>query len=254
MAWPAMLRSATRHYRQSSLLARRAAAEARRVAKRGPRAVAVVVAAHQAAQARVSEAAVSAMLAEQGLDAPPVGRVNPAAFTTAPATFLAMVESAALTDRLVVSLVQDAGRSAESVSSAARPQVGHVRYLSPPSCSRCAVLAGRFYRYSSGFQRHPGCDCVMVPTTEDASPGLVADPTDLVAEGKVTGLSKADLEAIRDGADLNQVVNVRRAGAGLLESGRVLARQGRLTPEGVYRVASSRAEAVELLTRFGYLL
>jgi len=98
------------------------------------------------------------------------------------------------------------------------------------------------------------CDCVMIPAAEDAAPGLVSDPTDLIREGKVTGLSKADLRAIvEDGADLGKVVNVRRYSSGLRESGRTLARAGKLTPEGIYRLASDRTEAVTMLRRFGYL-
>jgi hypothetical protein len=93
----------------------------------------------------------------------------------------------------------------------------------------------------------------MIPAAENAGKDLVSDPTDLIREGKVTGLSKADMRALADGADFNQVVNVRSAKAGLLESGRVLARAGRLTPEGVYRLASSREEAVALLRRYRYL-
>lgn len=248
-----MLRAASKHYRLSALMAQRATNEARKAASRGLTDVGRVVAYHQAAQARLSELGVAAMLAEQGMDAPAAGPLVISAFTTAPGMFEAMAQNAVSLERLVGSLVQDAGRAAESVATTARPRVGHVRYLSPPSCSRCAVLAGRFYRFSSGFQRHPGCDCVMVPTEEDAAPGLVSDPTDLVREGKVTGLSKADLQAIGDGADLSKVVNVRRSQAGLLESGRVLARAGKPTPEGIYRIASSRDEAVSLLARFGYI-
>src|SRR5690606_23965723 len=33
----------------------------------------------------------------------------------------------------------------------------YVRMLTPPSCSRCTVLAGRWYRKNAGFARHPGC-------------------------------------------------------------------------------------------------
>jgi hypothetical protein len=53
------------------------------------------------------------------------------------------------------------------------------------------VLAGRVYRYSSGFLRHPNCDCTMIPTSL-ANPAFVHDPVDLMREGQVTGLSKAD--------------------------------------------------------------
>lgn len=248
-----MLLSATRHYRESALLAARAANEARKALPGGLAAVARVVATHQVAQATLSESAVGSMLAEQGVEVAADARLAPAAFTTSLSMFTSMAQDAANLDRLVSSLVQDAGRSAESVAVAARPKVGYARYLSPPSCSRCAVLAGRTYRFSQGFQRHPGCDCTMIPAAEGAAQGLVSDPTDLVREGKVTGLSKADMRALDDGADFNQVVNVRGTKAGLLESGRVLARAGRLTPEGVYRLASSREEAVALLRKYRYL-
>jgi hypothetical protein len=249
------LRSAVRHYRISALIAQRAATEAGKARKRGLGAFAPIVAAHQATAARVSQAAVGQMLAEQAIDSPADGLLNPLAFTTSADMLGAMVnevDTDAEFARLVASVVQDAGRAAESVASAVRTDIVHVRYLSPPSCSRCAVLAGRVYRYSDGFQRHPNCDCVMIPTTV-----AKAEPLDLeqmVRDGMVTGLSKADRQSLADGADLNQIVNVGRSAAGLSESGRVLARAGRPTPEGIYRMTSSRTEAVALLRRFGYVL
>lgn len=154
-------------------------------------------------------------------------------------------------DRLVESLVQDAGRAAQSVAVAARPEVGWVRHLTLPSCERCAVLAGRVYRFSQGFQRHPNCDCTMIPVTV-ASPDFTYDFRELALSGQVTGLSKADRQAIRDGADPTQVINARRV-SGMRESGRVLWRRDRMTPEAIYRQASTRDEALELLRRYRYL-
>lgn len=58
---------------------------------------------------------------------------------------------------VVMTAVADSARQAGGVDLAARPQVGYVRMLNPPSCSRCVVLAGRFYRWNTGFQRHPRC-------------------------------------------------------------------------------------------------
>lgn len=58
---------------------------------------------------------------------------------------------------LVKTTVTDAGRAAGGVTVATRPGVGFVRMLNPPSCGRCAVLAGRFYRWNAGFRRHPRC-------------------------------------------------------------------------------------------------
>jgi hypothetical protein len=151
---------------------------------------------------------------------------------------------------IVASVVQDAGRAAESVSVAAR-NVSHVRQVNPPCCSRCAILAGRVYRWSDGFQRHPGCDCTMIPTTTVT---YRQDPDELVRSGQVRGLSQADQQALRNGADLNQVVNVRRREAGLMQAGQALTRGNRPTPAGIYRVSSSREEALTLLERHGYLL
>lgn len=249
-----MLATARDHYAVSRLIAQRAAREAVRARPRGLVPVASVVIAHQAAQAQRSEAAVGAMLAEQGYSAPAPAALNHLAFTTSTSALAAMLDSAgdAGFAQLVASLVQAAGRSAESVSAATR-NVPHVRHLRTPSCSRCAVLAGRVYRFSEGFLRHPNCDCVMVPVTS-AGTNLTIDPAELAERGMVTGLSKADLEAVRDGADFGQVVNVRRASAGLQESGRALSRAGRPTPEAIYRAASgNHAEAMTLLRRHGYI-
>lgn len=196
------------------------------------------------------------MLADQAIDVAAEALLNTAAFTSSVDDMLAAIDQAATDfqfDRLVASLVQDAGRAAESVAIAARPGIGHVRHLTLPSCSRCAVLAGRVYRYSTGFQRHPGCDCVMIPTTL-ANDSLTYDLGELAEQGLVTGLSKADRRAVRDGADFGRVVNVRRSAAGLSESGRVLRRRGRLTPEAIYRQAGDdQAAALELLRSAGYL-
>jgi hypothetical protein len=62
--------------------------------------------------------------------------------------------------------IADQARAAESVTLTAANaadadgkdvQVGWIRLLTPPSCGRCAILAGRFYRWSDGFERHPMC-------------------------------------------------------------------------------------------------
>lgn len=251
-----MLRTADAHYRFSSALAARALTEARRARGRNV-AVSLIVARHQASLAQQSEAAMTAMLAEQGTPVAPEARINPLAFTTETRAMTAMLDQADEDwrfNRLVLSLVQDSGRGAESVSIAARPRVGYVRYVSPPCCSRCAILAGRFYRYSSGFKRHPGCDCTHLPTTDPRSE-FRQDPQDLVDRGLVRGLSKADTKALEDGADLNRIVNVRSKRAGLMQSGEALSRAGRPTPAGIYRIAGEdRVRALSLLTQHGYLL
>lgn len=247
----------TSRYRATSLLiAARAAKEAFRARVRGDVAVAGVIATHQVAQAVLAERAVDQMLADQDIDIAADALLNSAAFTTSVADMLAALDKIQTDhefERLTSSLVQDAGRAAESVAVAARPRVKYVRHLTLPSCSRCALLAGRVYRYSEGFKRHPGCDCVMIPVTV-ASPDLTYDIGELVRAGQVTGLSKADRRALDDGADFGRVVNIRSNKAGLKESGRVLYRRGRMTPEAIYRkTGDDREAALALLKSNGYL-
>lgn len=198
----------------------------------------------------------TAMLAEQGLRESPEVSLVPLAFTTGMTEIEAMLDQTEVDwqfDRLVASLVQDAGRAAQLVDGTSRPRVQHVRHLNLPSCSRCAVLAGRIYRYSTGFQRHPGCDCVMIPTTVAAA-DLTYDPERLARDGLVTGLSKADMKALDDGADFNQIVNVRTRKAGLRQSGEALIRAGRPTPAGIYRLAGvDRDRALALFAEHGYI-
>lgn len=136
--------------------------------------------------------------------------------------FLAAVE------RLVASEVQDAGRTASQTEFVSRPEwQNYVRMLNPPSCARCAILAGRIYRDLDAFDRHPLCDCVMVPVQswqEAYDAGLVSSAQDLFDRGQIggnrtledgstrfePGLSQADLRAIADGADIVEIVNARR--------------------------------------------
>ena len=182
--------------------------------------------------------------------------------------------------------VADAGRTAAGLDTFARPRVGYVRMLNPPSCSRCSVLAGRFYRNNEGFQRHPRCDCVHVPTTRTEaaeSEGLVHDPyayfESLSESAQDKTFGKAQAQAIRDGADLFQVVNARRgmSYAGVSADGSRrgqkvasdFTREGttrralwgganpkgkRLTPDAIYAQGLPREATLDLLAKHGYLL
>ncbi len=129
-------------------------------------------------------------------------------------------------ERLVVSEIADAGRTASQVEIVARPDwQNYVRMLNPPSCARCAILAGRVYRDLEAFDRHPLCDCVMIPVQsweEAHDMGLVSSAQVAFDKGliktKVTndgdeyrpGFSQADEQAIRDGADPVEIVNATR--------------------------------------------
>lgn len=175
---------------------------------------------------------------------------------------------------MVLTEIADAGRGAAGVQIAARPRVGYVRMLNPPSCSRCVVLAGRFYRWNQGFLRHPRCDCKHVPTmvtdqAEAFAEGLIDDPYEAfnrMSEAEQNRVfTNAGAQAIRDGADMYQVVNARRGmkyrGAFTTEgttkhgwAGQILRKgQKRMTPETIYRLNPNREQAIEALRAQGYI-
>ncbi|MFJ8109981.1 hypothetical protein [Streptomyces sp. NPDC096132] len=128
---------------------------------------------------------------------------------------------------IVRSEVADAGRGAVGVGIAGRRTIqGYVRVVQPPACSRCVILAGREYGWNKGFQRHPRCDCIHLPTTliarnqhlgrgsSEGGRGGFIDP-----RGYFNSLSRAEQDriftaagarAIREGADMAQIVNARR--------------------------------------------
>jgi len=280
------------------------------------REVAPVVAAVQvrAAQAGASYGALT--LAEQGSWTAPEAFVDPRAFggyasdgrsldglLMAPAfsakTYIgggadaaqALTMGRSSLDGILRTVVADAGRQAAGVDIATRKATGWVRMLNPPSCARCAVLAGRFYRWNDGFLRHKFCDCIHVPSRAGSTQaardeGLIDDPRayfdslptaeqlrerypDLtVAKRREMGLfsqedafTKDGARAIRDGADIGRVVNSRSGRSGLTTtagtSPRGFAsdlRGQRLTPEGIYQQAASREEALRLLERQGYII
>jgi hypothetical protein len=196
-------------------------------------------------------------------------------------------------ERMVDTQVADAARVGISVASTARKDIQwFVRTLTPPSCARCAILAGKITSVERPFPRHPRCDCINLPIGDrKLANEMVRSPMDYFkslgeADQNAT-FTKAGAQAIRDGADIFQVVNARRgmstAGSFVTGSGetavthrgrtisgrftsegmtrRGLAAQGlrktpgarRLTPEAIMALASDRDEAIRLLRRFGYL-
>lgn len=192
----------------------------------------------------------SEALAEQ--DIPNDGEaVNHLAFTVSPdaPSVLDDIEHGPRFDQIAYSLVSDAGRSAMGVYTASRAQeLGHIRTLTPPSCARCAILAGRFYRWSEGFDRHPRCDCEMLPAPRSAA---LPDPFGAFERGEigshrdgkfVDGLTKAQRKAVEDGADISQVVNASKG----MQTVSFAGRRVQITTEGTtsrglaFRALSSR--------------
>lgn len=182
---------------------------------------------------------------------------------------VAMKQGGNFLNLLTRTQVSDAARTAAGVDTAARPQVKYIRMLNPPSCKRCSVLAGKQFRWNQGFLRHPGCDCIHIPTTNvdtAKSEGLMHDPYEyfnsLSEAEQNTTYGIADSKAIRDGADIFQVVNAQRGvnAAGMKTTEGTTARSAygkriRLTPEAIYKLnGDNRAAALKDLEKYGYIL
>ena len=274
----------------------------------GPRLV-LLTAAAQLGAARDGVDYIPRVLAETGQVDDPVAAVNPRAFAgvagdgrplgsllygavvsaktaRVQSSGAALLAGRAWLDMAVQTAVADADRGAVGAGIAARPRVrGYVRMLNLPSCSRCAVLAGKWFGWNKGFQRHPRCDCRHIPAPESMAGALTTDPRKAIEAGQVTGLSRADRRAIvEDGADVGQIINAQRGMQTAQVAGRTvkLTTEGttvrgsfgrqfastaqrppgeryrratvpRLRPETIYAEAKDRADAIRLLTRFGYL-
>jgi hypothetical protein len=174
-----------------------------------------------------------------------------------------------LLSTIVRTQVADAGRLADQVAITAHREVSvYVRTVVGKTCARCLVLAGREYRWSQGFKRHPRCDCAHMPTTRAETAGLVTHPRreyDALspAERRAAGWTEADQQAIASGADIFRVTNAKRGV--YTAGGRQFTREGkardtagrrvaRITPDQIFaEAAGDREEAIRLLRRHGYL-
>lgn len=113
-------------------------------------------------------------------------------------------------DGTLRTIVTDAARDAAQVETFVRPKMGYVRQVNPPCCSRCAVLAGKWYRSNDILPRHKSCDCSLIPSLENRAGDFTTDPQLLVDRGLVTDLTKGQRERLADGADLPKVLNESR--------------------------------------------
>lgn len=264
------------------------------------------LAAGQHVAALTALAAVPRMLTEQGIgpDADAETRVRALTYTASDGRSLdGLMDytrtdevTSAQFDQIVFTQLADVAVSASVLAAAVRPAVtGYVRMLEQPSCSRCVVLAGKFFRRNTGFQRHPRCDCRHIPSAENVAGDIRTDPGEYfgsLSKAEQDGaFTKAGAEAIRNGADIGQVVNARAgmstaqglrgANSRFTASGRLArvdafgrpiyqttegmtkrgrARQARarnyirLMPESIVEMAGNdRAELLRLLKAHGYI-
>lgn len=180
-----------------------------------------------------------------------------------------------LLDQILRTQIADTARQAGGIDIAMRAGVGYVRMLNEPSCPDCTVQGGKWFRWNAGFLRHPNCDCVHCASTAGSlqaarDEGLITDPYEAFSR-----LSRADqdrrygagnAQAIRDGADIGQVVNSRR---GMTPNGNFTTEgtskrgnaakglapgQRRMTPELIYRQSKTRQEALDMLALHGFVL
>lgn len=173
----------------------------------------------------------------------------------------ALALAATQLDTMVRTEVADAGRTADQIAATTHGADGYVRLTVGQSCSRCVILAGRWYPYSTGFLRHPRCDCVMVPARAGDEPaqtpeGLYATMT--AGQRSAAGWSQAEQRAIAAGADIAAVTNIHRGGL-YVAGGRQFTREAagrrpRITPRQIYLEAGDdRAEAIRLLKLHRYI-
>lgn len=216
-----------------------------------------------------------------------------ASLSSAQAEAAALESAQEWMDEVVATILADSARAAETASTAQRTWVtGYIRMVEPGACSRCVVLAGRFYLFNDGFDRHPSCRCRHIPASEDVADDLRTNPRlyfeSLSGPEQDRVFTVAGAEAIRLGADLNQVVNARRGmntaqqnPRGWIPKGRLQAvkmygrdvfittegvtksgiygrgrgnKPVRLMPESILALAESREDALRLLKLYGYVL
>lgn len=175
----------------------------------------------------------------------------------------ALAEGGRWLDTLVRTVTNDAARGATQAEIAVRPGVGYVRMVNPPCCGRCAILAGRWYRWNAGFPRHPHCDCISIPAPENIAGSLLTNPQALLDRGLVRGLTKREQTRLDAGDDLYKVINEsrdmwrariteQRAAAEIADQAQrdQTARQGL---EDLFASTRSRVEALTAMRDQGYI-
>lgn len=197
-------------------------------------ALVAVTAAGQLAAARAAASYVPAVLAETEQPDRPLVRVRPEAFAgrASDGRSLAGLLTGAVVhsklaardlpagealdrggrwlDQALRTATTDAARDVTQAEIVVREGMGYVRMLNPPSCSRCTVLAGKWYRHNDIMPRHPGCDCGLIPALENVAGDFTTDARQMVDRGLVTDLTKAQKQRLDDGADLSKVLNESR--------------------------------------------
>lgn len=171
---------------------------------------------------------------------------------------IAVRQASGIVLTMTLTALADTARGVVAADIGRRPQItGYVRQLVPPSCKRCVILAGKWFRWNEGFQRHPRCDCIHIPAREDRAGDLTTDPyvyfNGLTEQQQDQLFGRADAQAIRDGADIYRVVNIRERGLATVKRARRFGTPHRLTIDDIYERAGSREEAIQLMREEGFI-
>ena len=291
--------AALRYYVQQQQIAAATAASARKLWRRVDAnfdasfaevkpALLSIVQTGRAAAAASSLAYTPAVLRETGQEAAPFGLVSTArALEAAPdgrdmstlldgarvyaknsvargaTTQAALDKASTWLTQTVLTVLADTGRGIVASDIAQRPAVtGYTRMLNPPSCNRCVILAGKWFRWNEGFRRHPRCDCRHIPASENISGDLTTDPyayfKSLSPEQQEKTFGRIESRAIREGADIYRVINTGSAAKGGrgLATAKAAARYGtpsRMTLDDIFRTAGTRTNAIRLMEREGFI-
>jgi hypothetical protein len=118
------------------------------------------------------------------------------------------------------------------------------------------ILAGKWFRWNTGFRRHPRCDCIHIPSAENMAGDFRTDPYEYfhsLSKSEQDGVfGKSGAQAIRDGADIYKTVNLN--GVTVTNAGVRSRSIGRVTVADIYKAAHTREEAISLLERNGFIL
>jgi hypothetical protein len=178
-------------------------------------------------------------------------------------------------NQTLLTVMADTGRAVVGADIAQRPSLtGYVRMLNTPSCSRCTILAGKWFRWNEGFQRHPQCDCRHIPAPEGMAGSMTTDPyayfnslseddqnklfkpalgRTLAARERAAQVGISNARAIRAGGDIYRIENITARGLGTPKSALRYGTPSQMTVDDIYRVAGTRKNAIELLTQQGYI-
>lgn len=133
----------------------------------------------------------------------------------------AMLSGMAFLAAAIKSAMVDVAGQADQSLIAGRGYKSYVRAVSPNACSRCAILSG-IYSAATAFQRHPNCQCIAVPVPNlktASKVGFATSPYEyfegLSPAEQNRVFTNAGAKAIREGADIWQVVNARRGAKGI---------------------------------------